>query len=257
MSTPRSPRETELTERLVGAWRSSQPLSALDATRLAPPDDNTACAVQDAVGAALNWFPLGRARAWKIASVPPTAAPVPDAFIFNGPHTLRRADFCTLIGIEVELVLRLGHALRAGCTVAEAAAAIDGVFAAIEIFDVRARDWKNLPRTFLLADHQMHGRLLLGSGITDGWRDSLADTEVALTVGSREKLRRHGGHALGSPVAILPWLAGHVAARADGLQRGDLVASGTWTGLHEAHPGERISAHFASIGEICVDIAKS
>jgi 2-keto-4-pentenoate hydratase len=120
---------------------------------------------------------------------------------------------------------------------------------------VRARDWNTLPRTFLLADHQMHGRLLLGTGIEQGWQDSLADTEVMLTVNGREKLRRHGGHALGSPVAILPWLAGHVAARADGLKKGDLVASGTWTGLHEARAGERIAARFARIGEISLGVA--
>ncbi|WP_287366818.1 fumarylacetoacetate hydrolase family protein [Thauera sp.] len=254
MSVALSPRGAELAERLVAAWRSGQPLSALDATRLAPSDDTAACTVQDAVGAALDWFPRGRARAWKIASAPPTAAPVPDAFLLEGAHRLRHEDFHTVIGIEVELVLRLGRALPAGCSETEAAAAIDGIFAAIEIFDVRARDWNTLPRTFLLADHQMHGRLLLGTGIEQGWQDSLADTEVILIVDGREKLRRHGGHALGSPVAILPWLAGHVAARADGLQKGDLVASGTWTGLHEAHIGERIAARFANIGEVCLDI---
>ena len=257
MSTSLSPRGAELAERLVGAWRSGQPLSALDATRLAPPDDAAACAVQDAVGTALDWFPRGRARAWKIASVPPTAAPVPDAFMLEGAHRLRHEDFHTLIGIEVELVLRLGRALPAGCSETEAAAAIDGIFAAIEIFDVRARDWNTLPRTFLLADHQMHGRLLLGTGIEQGWQDSLADTEVVMSVNGREKLRRHGGHALGSPVAILPWLAGHVASRNDGLQAGDLIASGTWTGLHVAQPGERIEARFEGIGQATVEIASA
>lgn len=255
MSSSLPPRSAELADRLVGAWRSGQPLSALDATRLAPPDDGAACAIQDAVGAALNWFPQGRARAWKIASIPPTAAPVPDAFILDAPQRLKHEDFHSLIGIEVELVLRLGRPLPAGCTETDAANAIDGIFAAIEIFDVRAREWQSLPRTFLLADHQMHGRLLLGSGIEQGWQDSLANTEVVLTVGDQEPLRRRGGHALGSPIAILPWLAGHVAARADGLQQGDLVASGTWTGLYEAQPGQRIEANFAGIGDICVDIA--
>lgn len=255
MSAGLPPRSAELAERLVGAWRSGRPLTALDATRLAPPDDAAAYAVQDAVGAALDWFPNGRARAWKIASVPPTAAPVPDAFIHNVPQRLHMHDFHTLIGIEVELVLRLGRALPADANEADAAAAIDGVFAAIEIFDVRAQDRDALPRTLLLADHQMHGRLLLGSGIEGGWQTSLTDTEVILSVNGRETLRRHGGHALGSPVAILPWLAGHVAQRADGLQAGDLIASGTWTGLYVAQPGEHIRAEFKGVGAVAVEIA--
>lgn len=249
------PRSAELAARLADAWRETRALSALEATRLAPPDDDTACAIQDAVGAALGWFPAGRARAWKIASIPPTAAPVPDAFILDAPQRLRPGDFHTLIGIEVELVLRLGRTLPAGADEVQAAAAIDGVFAAIEVFDVRAADWNALPRTFLLADHQMHGRLLLGTGIDGGWRESLADTEVVLTVNGRETLRRHGGHALGTPVAILPWLAGHVAARGGELRAGDLIASGTWTGLHVAQPGERIEAGFEGIGRVAVEVA--
>jgi 2-keto-4-pentenoate hydratase len=248
------PRGMELAERLAAIWRGQRPLTALEATRLAPPDDAAAYALQDAVGMALNWFPRGRARAWKIASTPPAAAPVPDAFILGTPQILRRSDFHTLIGIEVELVLRLGRALPAEADLAEATAAIDGVFAAIEVFDVRAQDWNALPRTFLLADQQMHGRLLLGSGIDGGWQESFADTRVTLSVDGRETLCRRAGHALGSPVAILPWLASHVAARADGLQAGDLVASGTWTGLYVASPGERIDARFDGIGGVSVGV---
>jgi 2-keto-4-pentenoate hydratase len=255
LSAALSPRGAELAERLIGAWHNGRLLSALDATRLAPPDDAAACAVQDAVGAALEWFPQGRARAWKIASVPPTAAPVPDAFISDAPAWLRRQDFHTLIGIEVELVLRLGSALPAGADEATAAAAIDGIYAAIEIFDVRAEAWNSLPRSFLLADQQMHGRLLLGGGTRSGWQADFAETEVSLLVNDTEVIRRRGGHALGTPVAILPWLAHHVAARGDGLQAGDLIASGTWTGLHEALPGDRIHANFAGIGEVALEIA--
>src|SRR5690606_16417986 len=96
LSRSLGPRAAELAERLIDAWRSRRPLSALDATRLAPQDDDTACAVQEAVGAALEWFPAGRPHAWKIASVPPTAAAVPDAFILRGPQRLRRTDFHTL-----------------------------------------------------------------------------------------------------------------------------------------------------------------
>ncbi|MBA4742459.1 MAG: fumarylacetoacetate hydrolase family protein [Azoarcus sp.] len=249
------PRSLELAAKLADAWRDGRALTALEATRLAPPDDAAAYAIQDAVGAALGWFPAGRARAWKIASRPPTAAPVPDAFIVDAPQTLRPDVFHTLIGIEVELVLRLGRALPAGADEAQAAAAIDGIFAAIEVFDVRAADWNTLPRTFLLADQQMHGRLLLGTGIDGGWQESFAKTQVVLSVDGEETLRRHGGHALGTPVAILPWLAGHVASRGAELRAGDLIASGTWTGLHVAQPGERIEASFEGIGRVHVDVA--
>jgi len=251
------PQHDELVRQLVAAWRNGRPLTAQEATRLAPPDDASAYAVQDAVGEALGWFPEGRARAWKIASVPPTAAPVPDAFLLDGSTPLRPHDIHTLIGVEVELVLRLGRALPAGADEREAAGAIDGVFAAIEIFDVRAQSWDSLPRTFLLADQQMHGRLFVGSGLETGWQPAFADTEVTLSVDGREAIRRTAGHALSTPVAILPWLARHVADRGGALRPGDLIASGTWTGLYQARPGQRLDARFAGIGEVSVRIASA
>lgn len=246
-----------LAARLVEAWRTGVPLPASEARRLSPASAAEAYAVQQMVGDALDWFPQGRARAWKIASRPPTAAAVPDAFIIDAgasPACLNHSDTHTLIGIEVELVFELASALPPDASEEQAARAIGRIRPAIEIFDVRAHDWRTLPPEFLLADHQMHGRLILGDGICRPWTEDDANTTVQLSVNGKRVIERRGGHPLGSPVAILPWLAAHVARQGGELKAGDMIASGTWTGLYEAHVGESIEAEFPGIGRVLLQI---
>lgn len=246
-----------LAARLVDAWRSGVPLSAAEAHRLAPTSTDEAYVVQRLVGDALGWFPRGRARAWKIASRPPTAAPVPDAFIIDAggsPASLSHAAAHTLVGIEVELVFELATALPPGADAAQAARAIGRIRAAIEIFDVRAQDWRTLSAPFLLADHQMHGRLILGEGVDRAWSEDDAHRSVRLAVNGQTVVERQGGHALGSPIEILPWLSTHAGTHGDGLRAGDLIASGTWTGLYEAQIGDRIEASFAGIGKVLLNV---
>lgn len=246
--------DDDLAGQLIAAWRGGTALSAEQARALAPASDEAAYAVQQQVGAALGWFPAGRARAWKVAASPPAAAPVPDAFVLHSPAHLEPAQTHTVIGVEVELVLRLAHDLLPGCSQQEAGAAIGGLIAGIERFDVRAHDWPHLPARFLLADHQMHGGLILGSGIDAPWQDDFALCEVELLANGQHLHRARGGHALGNPVATLPWLAAHAARHGDGLRAGDLIASGTWTGLYIAQPGQRLTAHFEGIGSVALSI---
>jgi 2-keto-4-pentenoate hydratase len=248
----------ELAEALACAWRSGTPLTAAAARALAPADVGAAYDVQRRVATALQWFPHGRARAWKIGSpkdgAAPTAAPVPDAFVLGSPARLPVGAFHTVVGIEVELAVRFARAVAAGADRDAIAAAIGETVAAIELFDVRAEQWRTLPATFLLADQQMHARLILGSGVRGPWSDVFADALLRLDVNGRAIARQRGGHPLGDPLATLPWLANHVATHADGLQPGDWVSTGTWIALYEAQPGDRISARFDGIGTVAFDL---
>jgi len=251
-----------LSTALVEAWRSGQPLNFEAATHLAPPDDAAAYRVQREVADALGWFPSGRPRAWKMGAASrdalPTAAPIADAALIASPARLAPTSAHTMIGVEVELAVRLARPLSAGANADEAHAAVGEVLAAIEICDVRAHDWPSLPPLFRLADQQMNRWLILGGGIKGPWQAEFATREVRLAVNGVETLHRHGGHPLGDPLFLLPWLAGHVAAAyPDGLQAGDVVTTGTWTGLVAAQPGDRVRAQFDGIGSIEVEVART
>jgi len=246
-------RTDELARALVGAWRSGAPLSAGEARRLAPLDEGGAYRVQAEVAAALGWFPGGRPRAWKIAAPKagqPKAAPVPDAFLVDSPARLPYDGFHTLVGIELELAVRLDRDLAADVDREAVSCAVGATMAAIEVFDVRAADWRSAPATFLLADQQMHARLVLGTGVRGPWSDRFAACELVFEVNGCEISRRRGGHPLGDPLQALPWLARHAAVHAGGLRRGDLVSTGTWVALYEAEPGDHVRARFEGVGEV-------
>ncbi len=248
------PKNGLLAKHLISAWQSGIPLTAAEAAALAPGDEATAYAVQQQVADALGWFPEGRARAWKIASKPRVAAPIPNTFIMTSPAEFNPIHSHTVIGIEVELALLLVQDLPADCSPDVATAAIGQVLAAIELFDVRAENWQTLPANFLLADSQMHGRLVLGSGIDGPWQADFGNAQVDLFVDGRSLQSGRCCHPLGSPTAILPWLAGHVSRYSDGLKAGDIVASGAWNSLYFTRPGEHLTACFEGIGEVQLTI---
>ncbi len=251
-----------LSTALVDAWRSGQPLNAEAATHLAPPDEAAAYRVQREVADALGWYATGRPRAWKMGAASrdatPTASPIPDPALVDSPAHLPATSAHTLIGVEVELAVRLGRPLPPGASADEARLAVAEVLAAIEICDVRAHDWRALPPLFRLADQQMNRWLILGSGVTGPWRDEFAAREVRLEINGTETVRRHGGHPLAEPLFLLPWLAGHAAREyPDGLRAGDVITTGTWTGLYEAKPGDRVHASFAGLGSVEVEIGRT
>jgi 2-keto-4-pentenoate hydratase len=54
---------------------------------------------------------------------------------------------------------------------------------------------------------------------------------------------------------LLPWLAAHAARRCGGLRRGDVVTTGTWTGMHFAAAGDAIEARFPGLGQARLTLA--
>ncbi|MBR0566838.1 fumarylacetoacetate hydrolase family protein [Azoarcus sp. L1K30] len=251
-----------LADALIRAWHSGQPLDSETATRLAPPDPASAYRIQRQVGDALGWFPGGRPKAWKIGAASreslPTAAPIADRAVIASPARFDMSGCHTMIGIEVELAIRLARPLGAGSSAADVRSAIGSVMAAIEICDVRASSpaWSQLPPLFRLADQQMNRCLLLAPPAANVWPDDCADIEVRLEINGQDTLRQRGGHPLVDPLYRLPWLAEHVANEyPQGLQAGDIITTGTWTGLYEARPGDHIRASFAGFGEVELKVA--
>lgn len=250
--------QAKLSKALIHAWQSGEALDPEFACALAPETDIEAYRVQEEVAQAMGWFPQGRARAWKVGApsrdAQPTAAPVPDSAVMQAPSTLSFDSVHTFMGVEVELALRLNAPLPTGATPDDVRAAIGDVYITVEICDARARNWKSLPPLFRLADQQMNRALILGEH-REGWPHDLAEREVRLEVNGVQAICQYGGHPLGDPLYLLPWLADHAANRHDGgLRAGDLITTGTWTGLYEAQAGDKLRASIDGVGEIRIDI---
>lgn len=247
---------SELAARLISARRTRSRFHS-SCIGQALPDMRAAYAVQDTVQAAM-WPASGRPRCWKVGAASrdalPTAAPLPDPLVHENGAALPASDF-QMIGIEVELAVRLARDLapRSGAfTAGDIAAAIGTVHAAIEVVDTRIEDWQSAPALLKLADHQLNGAFVLGTGIQT-WRDiELAQQEAVLTVNGVERARQCGSHPLGDPLAALPWLAAHAVRRTGGLRAGDVITTGTWLGIVQVAAGDSVTATFPEIGTVSV-----
>ena len=58
--------------------------------------------------------------------------------------------------------------------------------------------------------------------------------------------------ALGNPTNVVLWLANQQSARGRGLKAGEIVSTGTCTGLDPVRPGDRVQADFGGLGTVDV-----
>jgi 2-keto-4-pentenoate hydratase len=198
--------------------------------------------------------PGARVDTWKISpprgDVPPTAAPVLPGCRLASPATLCASDYL-LLGIEAELAFHFGADLPPRAALGsddEVLAAVDEVVVAIELCDTRLADWQDAPALWRLADLQSGARLIVGDAQRDWRAIDFARQQVELSINRQARARRCGTHPTVDPSRLLPAIAAHCAQHADGLRAGDLVTTGSWTGMTRAAPGDAIRVHFAGIG---------
>ena len=238
-----------LAELLLAARRTGRPIEALPAT-LIPATADAAYAVQDSVAAA-----LGAIAGWKVgaasATAEPNCAPLFAASVAASPARWPAARY-RLRGIEGELAFRFGRRLpprAAPYGEDEVWAAIDTLHPAIELVESRFADFGAMDKLALLADFGSNGAFCYGAAARD-WRavDFLRQPAV-LTIDGQEVASAIGGNAAGHPRRLLAWLANHRATRANGIAAGDIVTTGTHTGLVFTEPGATVTVRFAGLGE--------
>ena len=230
-------------ELLIAARRTGKLLDALPAS-CKPETLEDAFAIQDATVAALGETVAG----WKVSIVDGRAvygAIMASRVFESGAHI--EAAKMPLLGVEAEIAFRFAHDLPAGkysyADVADAVAA----FAAIEIVDLRFRTYPDLPIMDRNADCVSNGGFVRGPAAA-GWRTlDLASIGVTLTIGGQEIVRRNGGHPAGDP--LLPAVA-LVNALPGGVKAGQIVTTGTYTGLNFAKPGQTVAATFEGFGTV-------
>jgi 2-keto-4-pentenoate hydratase len=156
--------------------------------------------------------------------------------------------------LEAEIVFVLGEPLRGpGVSVLDAARAIAGVAAAVEIVDSRFADWR-IKLADTVADLASNGAVVTSSRLVP-----LADVDprligMTLTRGGRLIDTGAGAAALGDPVAVVAWLANTLGELGIGMEPGHLVMTGA---LHAAVPmsaGDVFRADFDRLGPVTVRV---
>lgn len=243
----------ELSERLASVWEGGAPLGSLP-PELIPANAEAAYAAQSALlGRLIPTY--GPIVGWKVGAPSPTAEPAasplladlvqPSPAHFGGPRLRLR-------GIEAEVAFRFGAALPPRPEPygeSEVTAAIRSIHPAIELVETRFATWEGPPGLAKLADNGSNGGFCFGPGSTDWRHRDLGRPTVALEIDGKLIAERTGGNTAGHPMRTLIWLVNHTGKLGHGIKAGDIVTTGSHTGLVFAGQGSRVVARVAGLGE--------
>jgi 2-keto-4-pentenoate hydratase len=217
-------------------------------------DDNDAYAVQDAtlqaIGAVGGWKVGARSR-----SARPTCAPLPAIGLLpDGAHLKGPAWRLRGIESEVGFVLRTGLPPRPEpYGVDDVAAAIEAVLPVIEVVETRLDDWLGAGSRAQLADLLSHGALILGQrqAFDRAWFD-LSSAEAVLRFDEQVVAHTVGEHPSQDVGRLLAWLANHCAARGTGLKAGQVITTGSCTGMLFASEGTQVQMAITGLAPLRV-----
>src|SRR5262249_41777714 len=127
--------------------------------------------------------------------------------------------------------------------------AVDAVAGAIEVVGSRiSGGLSGIGRFLSTADFGVNIALVVGPW-TSAWRGlDLKALPVSATVDGALRGHGTGSRALGDPMAVMVWLANQQSARGRGLLAGEIVSTGTCTGLDAVRPGQMARAEFGGLG---------
>ncbi len=245
MNTP-DPAQT-FAERLLATRKGTPPAQWRD---VLPADRAGAYRVQDATASQLG--PIG---GWKVGAkgpdVEPACAPMPASGLLPSGSTFAGPPW-NLRGVEVEVAFRLARDLtpaddRMGA--ADLASAIDCVLPVIEVVETRLADWREAGPLAQLGDLQSHGALVLGSPSTLGPKDvDLRTVQAYLAFDGQPVASTRGANPAADVWRMLAWLAFHCVQRGQPLRAGQVVTTGSCTGMLFAPEGARVQAQLTAIG---------
>ena len=179
----------------------------------------------------------------------PDYGPVLSSMVFDDGTTLPTGSYIQPKA-EAEIALTLDRPLRGpDVGVQEAAEAIGGARAAIEVVDSRIRDWK-IKLVDTISDLASSAAIVLGRDVVPvaGWEPRLVGMVVARN--GEMQATSAGAAALGDPVHAVAWLANTLAPFGVTLEPGHFVMTGA---LHAAFPvvgGDVVRAEFDRLGTV-------
>jgi 2-keto-4-pentenoate hydratase len=175
------------------------------------------------------------------------------------PHCLADGAEITLVagqspGLETEFLVALGADLPARAELwqrDEVAAAIAFIAPSFEIVACRFEGGFKGNGLLAIADGGGNAAIVQGAPVRDWQRFDLANHRVRLSINGAETVSGTGSALIfGDPIAAVAWLANQPQLAGRGLRRGEIVMTGTCTGLTSLQAGDRASADFGELGRV-------
>ena len=232
--------------------RVSEPLSDLpDDCR--PSNMSEVYAIHDAVAAK-----LGPVLGWKVGAknvtAEPICAPLLDGTIYKSPAQLDPQKF-SMRGMESEIAFQFASDLPARhepYSKDEVLGAIDKAFPAIEINETRFVNADGLDAMTKLADNILNGALILGQPWSEWPSLVVADQQVEMYFDDKLLYSHKGGNNAVDIFRLIVWIANHMRKKGSGITAGQIVTTGSWTGLHQAGKARKVVTNFPNIGDVTV-----
>ena len=156
--------------------------------------------------------------------------------------------------VEGEFAFKLGRDLPprpAPYALDEIADAVAAVAGAIEVVGTRiAGGLAGKGRFLVTADCGANIALVAGPWRRVGNSLDLKSHRVAMRINGAARGTGTGDRALGDPMNVLLWLANQQSAEGRGLKSGEIVSTGTCTGIDPVQPGDRVQADFGDLGTV-------
>jgi 2-keto-4-pentenoate hydratase len=73
---------------------------------------------------------------------------------------------------------------------------------------------------------------------------------VRLLINGIEVASGNAAKAMGDPLSALTWLTNYRLLRGDGLRAGQIVSTGSLTGIHRVAPGDLVVADYGQLGRV-------
>jgi 2-keto-4-pentenoate hydratase len=191
---------------------------------------------------------------WKIGAPTPDAtpsfAPMPAMWITCSGCEMRGLMH-RYRGVEAEIAFKMGADLpprEKPYTREEVMSAIASMHPAIEVLESALVDPAQASKLTSVADMAMHGGFVYGDAVPDWQSIDFAKESVTLAVDGSVRVERTGSNTAGDLTRLLPWLANEGATRTEGLNKGDWITTGSWTGNTQANAGSAVDARFSTVG---------
>lgn len=166
-----------------------------------------------------------------------------DVAIFSAHRAYVEAEFAFRLSRNVTTADAVDHATLSRC--------IESVLPSIEVVGSRYRNGLDgIGRELITADGGANMAFVAGTGVLNRPLDTLSSQVVTLDVNDKRVASGRGERALGHPLNVLQWLVSHCDRRGVSLRAGDVVTTGTCTGLMSVAPGDRITANFGPLGDV-------
>ena len=156
--------------------------------------------------------------------------------------------------IEGEFAFRLGAALPARAEAygrEEVIGAISAVAGVVEVVGSRTKGGlAGRGRLLSTADGSANVALAVGAWFENWHALNLPEHEVHVYINGEAKGAGDGARTLGDPINVLVWLANQQSRLGRDLKAGEIVATGTCTGLDNVVPGDEIYVDFGVLGRV-------